>query len=84
MSLPGYSSGPRYRPYLQPTSGLGQAARTNGAILISSPRNNIGSQGRIYSFYKQIGQGPQYLAELNTILSNNPRSQPRNLLNIIA
>ena len=83
MSLPGYSSGPRYRPYLQPTSGLGQAARTNGAILISSPRNNIGSQGRIYSFYKKIGQGPQYLATLNEILRFNPQTQPKNLLNII-
>lgn len=83
MSLPGYSSGPRYRPYLQPTSGLGQAARTNGAILISSPRNNIGSQGRIYSYYKQIGQGPEYLALLNSILQFNPQTQPNNLLNII-
>jgi hypothetical protein len=81
MSLPGYQSGPRYRPYLQPTSGLGQAARTNGAILISSPRNNIGSQGRIYSYYKKIGQGPEYLALLNGILQNNPK--PRNLLNVI-
>ena len=39
-----------YRPYLQPTSGLNQAARTNGSLLISSPRNRIGSQGRIYAF----------------------------------
>jgi len=72
MSLPGYSSGPRYRPYLQPTPGLGQAARTNGSILISSPRNNIGSQGRIYSYYNKIGQGPQYIALLQSILQYNP------------
>lgn len=84
MSLPGYKSGPRYRPYLQPTSGLGQQARTNGSILISSPRNNIGSQGRIYAYYKKIGQGPQYLALLNSILQYNPRTQPKNLLNVIA
>jgi len=83
MSLPGYSSGPRYRPYLQPTSGLGQAARTNGSILISSPRNTIGSQGRIYSYYKKIGQGQNYLNLLNSILQYNPQTQPRNLLNII-
>ena len=72
MSLPGYSSGPRYRPYLQPTPGLGQAARTNGSILISSPRTKLGSQGRIYSFYKKIGQGPQYLAIIQSILQYNP------------
>ena len=77
------SSFPRYRPYLQPTPGLGQAARTNGAILISSPRNNIGSQGRIYAFYKKQGQGPQYLALLDSILRYNPSTQPKNLLNII-
>lgn len=81
MSLPG---GPRYRPYLQPTPGLGQAARTNGATLISSPRNNIGSQGRIYAYYKKIGQGPQYLAVLDSLLRFNPQTQPKNLLNIIA
>ncbi len=82
-SLPGYASGPRYRPYLQPTSGLGQGSRTNGSILISSPRNRIGSQGRIYAFYKKIGQGPQYLSLLNSLLQYNPQTQPKNLLNII-
>ena len=72
------------RPYLTPTYGLGSSSRTGAAVLISSPRTKIGSQGRIYSYYKKIGQGPQYLALLNSILQYNPQTKPGNLLNVIA
>jgi hypothetical protein len=48
-------------PSLTPTSGLGSYQRTGPAVLISSPRNTIGSQGRIYAYYKSKGEGPQYI-----------------------
>lgn len=61
-----------YRPYLQPTYGLGQQARTGASVLISSPRNKMGSQGRIYSYYKSIGQGQEYIYYLSKSLGNMP------------
>lgn len=52
---------PRYAfPSLTPAYGLGSYGRTGAALTISSPRNKIGSQYRIYSFYKARGQGSQY------------------------
>ena len=47
-------------PSLTPAYGLGSYGRTGPALLISSPRNSIGSQARIYSYYKNRGQGYQY------------------------
>lgn len=47
-------------PALTPAYGLGSYGRTGAALTISSPRNKIGSQGRIYAYMKRIGQGPQY------------------------
>ena len=41
-------------PSLTPTYGLGSGSRTGAAILISSPRTKIGSQGRIYAFEKNV------------------------------
>jgi hypothetical protein len=55
------------RPYLTPTYGLGSSSRTGSAILISSPRTKIGSQGRIYAFEKSRGQGKLHLAASNFI-----------------
>jgi hypothetical protein len=48
-------------PVLTPTYGLGSYGRTAGAVLIGSPRNRIGSQGRIYAFMKSRGQGQAYI-----------------------
>ena len=48
-------------PSLTPTYGLGSYARTGMAVLISSPRTKNGSQGRIYAWMKNNGQGPQYI-----------------------
>jgi len=48
-------------PSLTPTYGLGSYARTGMAVLISSPRTKNGSQGRIYAWMKQQGQGQQYI-----------------------
>ncbi len=47
-------------PVLTPAYGLGSYGRTGAALTISSPRTKIGSQGRIYAYYKSIGQGYQY------------------------
>jgi len=47
-------------PSLTPSYGLGSYGRTGAALTISSPRTKIGSQGRIYSYYKKLGQGYQY------------------------
>lgn len=47
-------------PVLTPAYGLGSYGRTGIAINISSPRTKLGSQGRIYAFYKSRGQGAEY------------------------
>ena len=47
-------------PSLTPTYGLGSGARTGVAVFVSSPRTKIGSQGRIYAYYSQRGQGELY------------------------
>jgi hypothetical protein len=48
-------------PSLTPTYGLGSYGRTGMAVLISSPRTKNGSQGRIYAWMKNHGQGKQYI-----------------------
>jgi hypothetical protein len=55
-------------PALTPSYGLGSYGRTRGALLISSARNKIGSQGRIYSYMRSVGQGPQYINYLQNFL----------------
>jgi len=47
-------------PALTPAYGLGSYGRTGAALTISSPRTKIGSQGRIYSWYKARGKGVEY------------------------
>ena len=47
-------------PSLTPAYGLGSYGRTGAALTISSPRNTIGSQARIYNYYKRRGQGYEY------------------------
>lgn len=47
-------------PVLTPAYGLGSYGRTGVALTISSPRTKIGSQGRIYAFFKQQGKGQLY------------------------
>ena len=42
-------------PSLTPMYGLGSYGRTGVATVISSPRTRIGSQGRIYAYYKNRG-----------------------------
>lgn len=51
-------------PALTPAYGLGSYGRTGAALMISSPRTKIGSQGRIYAYYKQRGQGQLYEQQL--------------------
>jgi hypothetical protein len=63
-------------PALTPAYGLGSSSRTGAALLISSPRNKIGSQGRIYSFMKAHGQGEQYIYFLLKVLGPSPRVNP--------
>lgn len=47
-------------PVLTPAYGLGSRGRTGTALTISSPRNRIGSQARIYAWYNARGQGKYY------------------------
>lgn len=47
-------------PVLTPAYGLGNYGRTGAALTISSPRTKIGSQGRIYAYYKARGEGNLY------------------------
>ena len=63
-------------PSLTPTYGLGSYGRTGAAILISSPRTKIGSQGRIYAFQKAHGQGAQYIQFLINSIGPLPRVNP--------
>jgi hypothetical protein len=63
-------------PSLTPTYGLGSFGRTGPAILIGSPRNKIGSQGRIYAYMKSRGQGQQYIAFLIKALGPRPTVSP--------
>jgi hypothetical protein len=51
---------PNGYPALTPAYGLGSYGRIGPAITISSPRTKIGSQGRIYAYYKSRGQGQEY------------------------
>ncbi len=57
--MPSYTQNYGY-PSLTPMYGLGSYARTGAATVISNPRNRIGSQIRIYNYYKSRGQGYQY------------------------
>jgi hypothetical protein len=67
-------------PSLTPTYGLGSYGRTGAAILISSPRTKVGSQGRIYAYQKAHGQGPQYIQFLIKAIGPLPRVNPWTLI----
>jgi hypothetical protein len=67
-------------PSLTPAYGLGSYGRTGAAILISSPRTKIGSQGRIYAYQKAHGQGPQYIQFLIKAIGPLPRVNPWTLI----
>lgn len=47
-------------PSLTPAYGLGSYGRNFISINICGPRSKIGSQGRIYAFMKNRGQGHEY------------------------
>jgi hypothetical protein len=63
-------------PVLTPTYGLGSYGRTGAGILISSPRTKNGSQGRIYAWMKNHGQGPQYIQFLINLIGPRPGVGP--------
>lgn len=69
-------------PSLTPAYGLGSYGRTGAAITISSPRTKIGSQGRIYAYYKQRGKGQEYEQYLIQALGlkNLPKVNPWSLI----
>lgn len=67
-------------PVLSPTYGLGSYGRTGPAVLISSPRTKNGSQGRIYAWMKNHGQGQQYVQFLINALGPQPRVNPWTLI----
>ena len=59
-------------PVLTPSYGLGSYGRNGPAILISSPRTKIGSQGRIYSYMKRIGKQQEYINFLINVIGPRP------------
>ncbi len=63
-------------PSLTPAYGLGSYGRTSGALLISSPRTKNGSQGRVYAWMKNHGQGQQYIQFLIKSLPPRPNVSP--------
>lgn len=63
-------------PSLTPTYGLGSYGRTGAAVLISSPRCKIGSQGRIYAWMVRKNRGPQYIQFLLNSLGRAPYVNP--------
>lgn len=69
-------------PALTPAYGLGSYGRTGAAITISSPRTKIGSQGRIYAYYKSRGQGQEYEQYLINALGLRylPRVNPQSII----
>ena len=67
-------------PSLTPTYGLGSYGRTGAAVLISSPRTKNGSQGRIYAWMKNHGQGQEYVQFLINVLGPQPRVNPWSLI----
>ena len=67
-------------PSLNPTYGLGSYGRTGAAVLISSPRTKNGSQGRIYAWMKNQGQGQEYVQFLINVLGPQPRVNPWSLI----
>ena len=66
-------------PALGPTYGFGSYGRNYASFLCSNPRCKIGSNNRIYAYYKKIGQGPQYIDYLLTSLSRVPHVNQRAL-----
>ena len=67
-------------PVLTPAYGLGSYGRIGSAILISSPRTKNGSQGRIYAWMKNHGQGQQYVQFLINAIGPQPRVNPWTLI----
>ena len=67
-------------PSLTHAYGLGSYGRTGPAILISSPRTKNGSQGRIYAWMKNHGQGQEYVQFLINALGPQPRVNPWSLI----
>jgi hypothetical protein len=69
-------------PALTPMYGLGSYGRTGAATVISSPRSRIGSQGRIYAYFKRINQAEIYKQQLIQSLGLQylPRVNPRSII----
>jgi hypothetical protein len=60
-------------PSLTPAYGLGSYGRTGAALLISSPRTKIGSQGRIYNFFKGQNERAAYVNYLKQVIGPQPQ-----------
>jgi hypothetical protein len=78
---PAYSPPSYGFPSLTPTYGLGSCGRTAAAVLISSPRTVIGSQGRCYAYAKRTGRGQEYIQFL--LKSLGPQPTVRNPLSLV-
>jgi len=78
--MPSYNRFGRMYPSLTPTPGLGSYGRTRAAILISQPRSTIGSQNRIYGYYRSRGQGAFYINILKQAIGPQPYVNPFTLI----
>jgi len=45
-----------YRPYLQPTPGLGSYNRSGGAVILGGPRAGAGSASRVYNYLNNTNE----------------------------
>ena len=63
-------------PSLTPLYSLGSYGKTGPAILIGSRNSKIGTQGRIYAYMKNRGQGYQYIQFLLKVIGPQPKVNP--------
>jgi hypothetical protein len=73
--MPRYN-GPYSYPSLTPTYGLGSYARTGPAILVGGPRSKIGSQMRIYNYFRTPDSRAAYVLYLRKLIGPSPYTNP--------
>jgi hypothetical protein len=57
-----------YRPYLQPTPGLGSYNRNGLAIILGGPRAGAGSGSRIYNYLQNTNKLGPTLSKLKQLI----------------
>ena len=62
---------PHSYPSLTPTYGLGSYGRTGPAIIIGGSRPKIGSQSRIYNYFRTPNERAAYVQFMSYLISND-------------